>query len=109
MRSLIVGVFSLLNNNFKFYKITNFKSTRKIYFISQSTPRWGYMEMLDETIANEIIFGKRKYLHKTDDEYDYLIDNTNNKIKINLKFTKDTAKNEEAINGLKTFFTGISL
>lgn len=56
----------------------------------------------------EIVLGKVKYLHKTDNEYDYLIDNSKNKVKVNLKFTKNKEKNELALNGLKTFFTGIS-
>lgn len=60
------------------------------------------------SFKDEFILGKIKYTHKTDEEYDYLIDNSNNKVKVNLKFTKNPAKNEEALKGLKVFFTGIS-
>jgi hypothetical protein len=57
---------------------------------------------------NEIVIGNTKYLHSSDTEYDYLKDNSNNQIKVNLRFTKSKEKNEEALKGLKTFFTGIS-
>ncbi|HDR4913358.1 TPA: hypothetical protein ROY02_003806 [Bacillus cereus] len=59
-------------------------------------------------MLEEIVFGKAKYLYRTDSEHDYLIDNSNNKVKVNLRFTKNKDKNEIAINGLKTFFSGIS-
>ena len=57
---------------------------------------------------NEIIFGGTKYIHKTDTEFDYLIDNSDNGVKVNLKFSKDKEKNLVAKNGLKTFFSRIS-
>ncbi|PLR98280.1 hypothetical protein CVD19_06465 [Bacillus sp. T33-2] len=56
----------------------------------------------------EIVFGKTKYIHKTDTEYDYLIDKSNNKVKVNLTFTKNKEKNEKAKEGLRKFFSGIS-
>ncbi|PFM31012.1 hypothetical protein [Bacillus cereus] len=59
-------------------------------------------------MMEEIVFGKVKYLYRTDSEHDYLIDNSNNKVKVNLRFTKNKGKNEMAKNGLKTFFSGIS-
>lgn len=58
-----------------------------------------------EDVTHEIVLGKTKYLYKTDNEKDYLIDDSNNKIKINISFTRDAAKNKEAIDGLKKFFT----
>ncbi|MBB6445793.1 hypothetical protein [Bacillus benzoevorans] len=57
---------------------------------------------------NEVIFGGIKYIYKTDKEFDYLIDHSNNKVKVNLKFSKDKEKNLVAKNGLKTFFSRIS-
>lgn len=63
---------------------------------------------LGEYQLEEIIFGDTKYLHKMDEEYDYLIDNSDNKVKVNLRFTKNPEKNEMAKNGLKVFFLGIS-
>jgi hypothetical protein len=57
---------------------------------------------------DEIVFGNTTYLHKTDTEYDYLIDNSNNKIKVNLRFTKSKEKNEKAKEGIRAFFSGIS-
>ncbi|WP_410989178.1 hypothetical protein [Bacillus cereus] len=59
-------------------------------------------------MMEEIVFGEVKYLYRTDSEHDYLIDNSNNKVKVNLRFTKNKDKNEMAKNGLKTFFSGIS-
>ncbi len=53
----------------------------------------------------EIVLGGKKYLHKADNEKDYLIDNSDNKVKINITFSKDKQKNKEAIDGLKKFFT----
>lgn len=56
----------------------------------------------------EITLGETKYLHKMDTEYDYLIDNSDNTVKINLKFTKNKEKNEMAKSGLKAFFLELS-
>ncbi|MGG0460282.1 hypothetical protein [Priestia aryabhattai] len=56
----------------------------------------------------KIEFGNKKYLYKTDTEYDYLIDNSNSKVKVNLRFTKNVKKNERAKDGIKQFFLGIS-
>lgn len=56
----------------------------------------------------EIVFGETLYLHRMDEENDYLIDNSDNKIKVNLIFTKNREKNEMAKNGLKIFFSEIS-
>lgn len=52
----------------------------------------------------EIVFGKTKYLHRVDHEYDYLIDDSGNKVKVNLRFTKSKEKNEYAKKALKAFF-----
>lgn len=56
-------------------------------------------------ILHEIVLGKTKYLHKADDEKDYLIDNSNNEVKINISFSRNPAKNKKAHDGLKAFFT----
>lgn len=53
---------------------------------------------------NEMNIGGVKYLHKLNDQFDYLIDRSNNGVKIHLKFTKDQEKRNEAKNALKTFF-----
>ncbi|WP_312098431.1 hypothetical protein [Niallia sp.] len=66
------------------------------------------MKITGEECLKKITLGKTNYIHKTDEEYDYLINDSNNKIKITIKFTKDPEKNKLAMNGLKTFFTGIS-
>lgn len=55
----------------------------------------------------EIILGGTKYIHKVENGKDYLIDNSNRPVKINIRFTRDSAKNEQAKKGLKTFFTEI--
>ncbi len=55
----------------------------------------------------EINIGGMKYLHKSDDKFDCLMDISNNIVKIHLKFTKDQEKRKQAKNGLKTFFQEI--
>lgn len=55
----------------------------------------------------EVTLGKTKYLYKYDQEKDYLIDTSNNPIKINIRFTRDKAKNDRAKKGLTQFFTEI--
>jgi len=57
---------------------------------------------------SEIVIGDTKYLHKEDTDYDYLTDISNHPVKVHLRFTKSREKNEEALNGLKTFFSRIS-
>ena len=72
----------------------------------------GVCEMMNGIICfeqfNEVNIGEKKYIHRSDAEYDYLTDDSNNKIKVNLRFTKNKDKNEIAKNGLKTFFSRIS-
>ena len=46
----------------------------------------------------EIDIGGVKYLHKPDEKFDYLMDISENKVKIHLKFTKDQEKRNEAKN-----------
>jgi hypothetical protein len=53
----------------------------------------------------EVILGKTKYLYKADAEKVYLIDNSNNKIKINFSFSKNPEDNKKAKDGLIAFFT----
>ena len=55
----------------------------------------------------EIDIGGVKYLHKPDEKFDYLMDISENKVKIHLKFTKDQDKRNEAKNALKNFFLEI--
>lgn len=55
----------------------------------------------------EIDIGGVKYLHKPDGKFDYLMDISENKVKIHLKFTKDQDKRNEAKNALKNFFLEI--
>ncbi|MFC5541386.1 MAG: hypothetical protein C0P75_003375 [Bacilli bacterium] len=54
--------------------------------------------------SGEMVIGGVKYLHKSDDGFDYLTDLSDNEVKIHLKFTKDEEKRKEARNALKTFF-----
>ncbi|WP_310877816.1 hypothetical protein [Priestia megaterium] len=60
------------------------------------------------TNKGEVVLGEIKYSHKTDEKYDYLTDESDNEIKVNLRFTKNNQKNKIAMNGLKAFFLGIS-
>ena len=46
-----------------------------------------------------------KYLYKLDNQYDYLMDISNNEVKIHLTFTKDQEKRNEAKNASKTLFS----
>jgi hypothetical protein len=55
----------------------------------------------------EMNIGGVKYLHKPDDQFDYLTDISDNEVKIHLKFTKDQEKRKESTNALKTFFLEI--
>lgn len=59
---------------------------------------------LDGDGAKEVMFGGRKYLHTSDEEYDYLV-GIDNGIKVILEFTKDKEKNKKALEGIKTFFS----
>ena len=52
----------------------------------------------------ETNLGGVKYLHKSDDQFNYLKDISKNEVKIHLKFTKDPEKRSEAQHALKTFF-----
>ncbi|MFJ7747686.1 hypothetical protein [Peribacillus sp. NPDC097295] len=54
-----------------------------------------------------IVVGKAKYLHKTDEEYDYLMEDSSHKVKVSLTFTKSLEKNDLAKKGLTAFFRGI--
>lgn len=57
-----------------------------------------------EQNLKEITFGGSKYLHSSDDEYDYLFGSENG-VKVTLKFSKDKERNEKAMEGIKTFFS----
>lgn len=48
-----------------------------------------------------------KYLHKQDEGFDYLMDISENEVKIHLKFTKNHQKRNEAKNAIKTFLLEI--
>lgn len=60
--------------------------------------------ILNDDDIKEVIFGDCKYLHTSDEEYDYLIGQDNG-IKIILEFTKDEEKNQKALEGIETFFS----
>ena len=53
-----------------------------------------------------IVLGERKYRHRADNEYDYLVED-DDKVKVHLTFTKNKEKNDWAKKGLKAFFRGI--
>ena len=59
---------------------------------------------MEEVKEKEITLGNSKYNHTWDDEFDYLIGEPDKGVSITLKFTKDESKNEEALEGIKTFF-----
>lgn len=63
------------------------------------------IDKIEGEVLHEIVLGETKYVHKSNDEKDYLIDQSKNGVKINFSFSKDSAKNKEAIDGLKKFFT----
>ena len=54
-----------------------------------------------------IVLGERKYRHRADNEYDYLVEDYDDKVKVHLTFTKNEEKNDWAKKGLKAFFRGI--
>lgn len=54
-----------------------------------------------------IILGETKYRHWADNEYDYLGEDSDDKVKVHLTFTKNKEKNDWAKKGLKAFFRGI--
>lgn len=58
-----------------------------------------------EAVLHEIVLGETKYLHKAEDGKDYLIDKSNNTVKVNISFSRDSAKHKDAIEGLRKFFT----
>lgn len=64
---------------------------------------------VDGNERNEFILGKTKYLYNEDAEYDYLTDVSENKIKVDLRFSKDKVKNELARKALKKFFSELLL
>lgn len=49
-------------------------------------------------------FDEMKYLHKENQHFDYLLDISENEVKIHLKFTKDEEKHRVAKNAIKSFF-----
>lgn len=63
-------------------------------------------EVIHQSLG-KIVIGGVKYLHKPDNEFDYLQDISENEVKIHLKFTKDQEKSNDAKNALKTFFLEI--
>lgn len=64
-------------------------------------------EDIDGGIGKAIVFGETKYVHSADEENDYLLDDSDNKVKVNLTFSKSKVKNELAKKGLKAFFRGV--
>ncbi|MEG0498050.1 MAG: hypothetical protein RR541_08655 [Carnobacterium sp.] len=64
-------------------------------------------EVIPYQSLGNIDIGGVTYLHKPDDNFDYLKDISENEVKIHLKFTKDREKRKEAKNALKTFFLEI--
>jgi hypothetical protein len=60
---------------------------------------------MDEDKLGEVFLGDTKYIYKSDEKKDYLIDNSNNKIKINISFSKNSENNKKAKDGLKAFFS----
>ena len=64
-------------------------------------------EVIHHQSLGNIDIGGVMYLHKPDDNFDYLQDISENEVKIHLKFTKDREERKEAKNALKTFFLEI--
>jgi len=58
-----------------------------------------------QEVIQEVTLGKTKYLHKTDNEKDHLIDKSNNLVKVNITFSKNPIKNKKAKDGVKAFFS----
>lgn len=58
---------------------------------------------------HEIEIDGVKYVQKQEKTFDYLMDVSENEIKIHLKFTKDQEKRKDAKEALKTFFLDIFL
>ncbi|MGE7780661.1 hypothetical protein ACQKL0_11925 [Peribacillus sp. NPDC097264] len=54
-----------------------------------------------------IIWDETEYQYRTDEEYDHLLEISDYKVKVTLKFAKSEARNEVARKGLKAFFRGI--
>lgn len=54
-----------------------------------------------------IVWDTTGYQHRTDEEYDHLLEISDYKVKVTLKFAKSEARNEVARKGLKAFFRGI--
>lgn len=60
---------------------------------------------VDNEIPKEVILGDTKYLHTSDEEWDYLVTTTDNGIKVTLKFTKDEEESKKAMEAIKRFFS----
>lgn len=60
---------------------------------------------MGEEKMEEVILGETRYIFKSDGDKDYLIDNSNSSIRINISFSKNQEKNKKAKEGLKAFFT----
>lgn len=58
-----------------------------------------------EESPKEITFGNTKYLHTSDEEWDYLVGINEDGIKMILKFTKDKEKHKKAMEAVQTFFS----
>ena len=54
-----------------------------------------------------MVWDETAYRHRTDEDYDYLSEISDSKVKVTLKFAKSEARNEMARKGLKAFFRGI--
>lgn len=63
--------------------------------------KWGGEEM------EEVFLGNKKYLYKSEDGKDCLLDHSDNGVKINISFSKNPEKNSKAREGLKHFFTDL--
>lgn len=56
-------------------------------------------------ISEVIIFGGYKYLHSSDEDYDYLSRKTEDGMEVTLQFTKDKGKHKAAMEAIHTFFS----
>lgn len=60
---------------------------------------------MNAEIPKEIMFSGSKYLHSSDGEYDYLVREKENGIKVTLVFTNDVERHKKAMKSIKKFFS----